>query len=183
LGLGVQIEDVIVLESITPSSSPLHGGVRVRLDAPGLVESVRGDVEIYGQSAWSCVFGDIVTRVLEDGSCVAPPSNESVALALKSPSGQMTNEVPFSYRDLPDVEALEPDHGSQGLQVTLTVNSVADASDSWRCRFGSTEVGGTALTRNGLVESIRCAAPPLKGVVDVSASFDGVSFGTGGGSA
>ena len=27
------------------------------------------------------------------------------------------------------------------------------------------------------MESIRCAAPPLKGVVDVSASFDGVSFG------
>mgnify|MGYP003316376734 CR=1 FL=1 len=44
LGLGVQIEDVIVLESITPSSSPLAGGVRVHLDAPGLVEAVAGDV-------------------------------------------------------------------------------------------------------------------------------------------
>ena len=63
LGLGLQIEDVIVLESITPSSSPLHGGVRVQLDAPGLVESVRGDVEIYGQSAWACVFGDVATSI------------------------------------------------------------------------------------------------------------------------
>ena len=166
-----------MLESIAPSSSPLHGGVRVRLDAPGLVESVRSDVEIYGQSAWACVFGDVVSSISEDGSCVAPPSNTSVALALKSPSGQMTNEVPFSYRDLPDVDALEPDRGAPGLQVTLTVNSVADASDSWRCRFGSVDVGGTALISGGLVESIRCAAPPLKGVVDVSASFDGMSFG------
>ena len=116
LGLGLLIEDVVVLESITPASSPLAGGVRVQLDAPGLVESVRGDVEIYGQSAWACVFGDVATRVLEDGSCVAPPSNTSVALALKSPSGQMTNEVPFSYRDLPDVDALEPDRGAPGLQ-------------------------------------------------------------------
>ena len=179
LGLGVQIEDVIVLESITPSSSPLHGGVRVRLDAPGLIESVRGDVEIYGQSAWACVFGDVATRVMEDGSCVAPPGSTNVALALRSPSSQLTNAVPFSYRDLPDVEALEPDHGSPGLHVTLTVNSVADASDNWRCRFGSEVVPGTALTRNGLVESIRCITPPLKGLVDVSASFDGVSFGAG----
>ena len=110
---------------------------------------------------------------------MAPPSNESVALALKSPSGQHSNEVPFSYRDLPDVDALEPDHGSPGTMVTLTVHSVADASDDWRCRFGSEVVPGTALTRNGLVESIRCITPPLKGLVDVSASFDGVSFGTG----
>ena len=177
LGLGVQIEDVIVLESITPSSSPLAGGVRVQLDAPGLIESVRGDAEIFGTSAWACVFGDISTSISEDGSCVAPPSNESVALALKSPSGQHTNEVPFSYRDLPDVDALEPDHGAPGLLITLTVHSVADASDDWRCRFGSEVVSGTALTRNGLVESIRCITPLLKGVVDVSASFDGVSFG------
>ena len=85
LGLGVQIEDVIVLESITPSSSPLAGGVRVSLEAPGLIESVQGDVEIFGTSAWACVFGDISTRVMEDGSCVAPPGNESVALRSSRP--------------------------------------------------------------------------------------------------
>ncbi|CAH0369712.1 unnamed protein product, partial [Pelagomonas calceolata] len=179
LGLGVQIEDVVVLESITPSSSPLAGGVRVRLDAPGLVESVRGDVEVFGTSAWACVFGDVSTSISEDGSCVAPPSNTSVALALRSPSGQHTNEVPFSYRDLPDVDALAPDHGAPGLLITLTVHSVADASDNWRCRFGATEVRGTAVIGNGLVESIRCTTPSLKGLVDVSASFDGVSFGAG----
>jgi hypothetical protein len=178
IGLGVAIEDVLVLHAATPATSSLSGGVEVYLDAPGLAESVRSG------AAWACVFDDIVSIIEPDGPgayCVAPPGNASVSLALRSPSAQLSNAVPFAYRDSLDVLTLEPRQGSAGSGVTLTVADVeADAADAWRCRFGAITTKATAVVRHGYVMAVRCVIPPGRDEVAVSVAFDGgLRFGRG----
>ena len=120
LSLSLAVGAMVVLAGATPSSSALPGGGDAALDAPGLGDALEaGD-------AWTCVFGVSVTPVLAaPPRCRVPPAaaagGEAVSLVLRSPTGALSNAVPFRYRDPPAAASFSPASGATTGGTLLTV--------------------------------------------------------------
>ncbi|EGB02693.1 hypothetical protein AURANDRAFT_68651, partial [Aureococcus anophagefferens] len=189
LSLSLAVGAMVVLAGATPSSSALPGGGDAALDAPGLEDALEaGD-------AWTCVFGVSVTPVLAaPPRCRVPPAaaagGEAVSLVLRSPTGALSNAVPFRYRDPPAAASFAPAGGATTggtlLTVALAGNHAADAADAWTCLFvgdaledGAAATAATADVVDGLVVAARCATPEAarEGAASVALAANGADFG------